>query len=270
VYVTLLGQWWNDDAPREQSHPGAAVARRGNLSVLNTSKGRPHGSLQSVKRPQFSNRVARTFQIEAFPDLTGIADAPSECAAGDVIFAQGDNAKHVMYIQSGGVRLSVQSTSGRDAVLAMLGPGDFCGEGCLAGQRLRTGTATAIMPSTIVPIRCDTMVRLLHENPAISDRFIIHMLARTIRIEENLIDHLFNSSEKRLARALLLLADYGKQTKSAHLVPPKISQKTLAEMVGMTRPRVNFFLNKFRTLGFIDYNGELKVNRSLLMGVLRR
>jgi CRP/FNR family cyclic AMP-dependent transcriptional regulator len=191
-----------------------------------------------------------------------------EFARGDVVFAQGDNAKHVMYIQSGGIRLSVQSKAGRDAVLAMLGPGDFFGEGCLAGQRLRIGTATAIMPSTVVPIACETMVRLLHEKPAISDRFIVHMLIRTIRIEEDLIDHLFNSSEKRLARALLLLADYGKQTKSAHLVP-KVSQKTLAEMVGMTRPRVNFFLNKFRTLGFIDYNGELKINRSLLMGVLR-
>jgi CRP/FNR family cyclic AMP-dependent transcriptional regulator len=191
-----------------------------------------------------------------------------EYARGDVVFAQGDNAKNVMYIRSGGVRLSVQSKAGRDAVLAMLGPGDFFGEGCLAGQRLRIGTATAIMPSTILPIACETMVRLLREKPAISDRFIVHMLVRTIRIEEDLIDHLFNSGEKRLARALLLLADYGKQTKSVHLVP-KISQKTLAEMVGMTRPRVNFFLNKFRTLGFIDYNGELKINRSLLMGVLR-
>jgi CRP/FNR family cyclic AMP-dependent transcriptional regulator len=221
-----------------------------------------------VKGRHFSSRVARTFQVPAFPDLTGIADPPLEYARGDVVFAQGDNAKHVMYIQSGGIRLSVQSKAGRDAVLAMLGPGDFFGEGCLAGQRLRIGTATAIMPSTILPIPCETMVRLLHEKPAISDRFIVHMLVRTIRIEEDLIDHLFNSSEKRLARALLLLADYGKQTKSVHLVP-KISQKTLAEMVGMTRPRVNFFLNKFRTLGFIDYNGELKINRSLLMGVLR-
>jgi CRP/FNR family cyclic AMP-dependent transcriptional regulator len=191
-----------------------------------------------------------------------------ECGRGDVVFAQGDIAKHVMYIQAGGVRLSVQSKTGRDAVLAMLGPGDFFGEGCLADQRLRIGTATAIVPSTILPIACETMVRLLHEKPAMAARFIVHMLVRTIRIEEHLIDHLFNSSEKRLARALLLLADYGKQTKNADLVP-KISQKTLAEMVGMTRPRVNFFLNKFRALGFIDYNGELTINRTLLMGVLR-
>ena len=191
-----------------------------------------------------------------------------EYAEDEVIFAQGDTAKDVMYIQSGGVRLTAQSKAGRDAVLAMLGPGDFFGEGCLAGQRFRIGTATTIMPSTIVRIDCDTMVHLLREKPAISDRFIAHMLARTIRIEEDLIDHLFNSSEKRLARVLLLLAGHGKQTKSIHLVP-KISQKTLAEMVGMTRPRVNYFLNKFRALGFIDYNGELTINRSLLIGVLR-
>jgi CRP/FNR family cyclic AMP-dependent transcriptional regulator len=240
------------------------------LSVLNTCNRLPHANLYTVKRKQFSNRAPkrRAFHVQAFPDLAGIAERPIEHAQGDVIFAQGDGAKQVMYIQAGGVRLSVQSKAGRDAVLAMLGPGDFFGEGCLAGQRFRIGTATAIMPSTILPISCDTMVRVLHEKPAISDRFIAHMLARTIRIEEDLIDHLFNSSEKRLARALLLLAEYGKQTMSVHAVP-KVSQKTLAEMVGMTRPRVNFFLNKFRTLGFIDYNGEFKVNRSLLLGVLR-
>jgi CRP-like cAMP-binding protein len=211
---------------------------------------------------------ARPPQAQPFPDLTGIAEASLEFGPGEVIFAQGDPAKRVMYIQDGGVRLSVQSKAGRDAVLAMLGPGDFFGEGCLAGQRFRIGTATAMMPTLILPIGCETMVRVLRERPPVSARFIAHMLARTIRIEEDLIDHLFNSSEKRLARALLLLDDYGKQTKSANLVP-KISQKTLAEMVGMTRPRVNFFLNKFRTLGFIDYNGELKINRQLLMGVLR-
>jgi CRP-like cAMP-binding protein len=237
---------------------------------LNTSGGPPYVNLHAVKRKHFSNRGARgrTFQLQAFPDLTGITEAPLEYARGGVIFAQGDTAKCVMHLQSGGVKLSVQSKAGRDAVLAMLGPGDFFGEGCLAGQRFRIGTATAIMPSVVLPIGCDTMVRLLHEKRPILDQFIGHMLARTIRIEEDLIDHLFNSSEKRLARALLLLSDYEKQTKSVHRAP-KISQKTLAEMVGMTRPRVNFFLNKFRTLGFIDYNGELKVNRSLLLGVLR-
>jgi CRP/FNR family transcriptional regulator, cyclic AMP receptor protein len=223
-----------------------------------------------VKRKQLSNRAGkgRGFHVHTFPELAGVAGAPLEHAQGDVIFAQGDAAKNVMYIQAGGVKLSVQSKSGRDAVLAMLGPGDFFGEGCLAGQGVRIGTATTIMPSTIFHIDCDAMTRVLHEKPAISNRFLAHMLARTIRVEENLIDHLFNSSEKRLARALLLLADYGKQTKSIEAVP-KISQKTLAEMVGMTRPRVNYYLNKFRAQGFIDYNGELKVNRSMLLGVLR-
>jgi CRP/FNR family cyclic AMP-dependent transcriptional regulator len=156
------------------------------------SEGRPHVNLDAVKRRNISNRVAkgRTFPVQAFPDLTGIAKGPLEYAKDDVIFAQGDTAKHVMYIQSGGVRLSVQSKAGRDAVLAMLAPGDFFGEGCLAGQRFRIGTATTIMPSAVLRIACDTMVRLLHENPAISDRFIAYMLARTIRIEEDLIDHL--------------------------------------------------------------------------------
>ncbi len=151
----------------------------------------------------------------------------------------------------------------------MLGPGDFFGEGCLAGQPLRMGSATAITPSTILLVRKGKMVQLLHKQHAMSDRFISHMLTRNIRIEEDLIDQLFNSSEKRLARTLLLLARYGKQDKPVRMVP-KISQETLAEMVGTTRSRVNFFLNKFKKLGFIDYNGELpiKINSSLLSVVL--
>jgi CRP/FNR family cyclic AMP-dependent transcriptional regulator len=222
-----------------------------------------------VKRRRPSNPVAkaRAFNVQLFLDSAGVAETTVQYARGDVIFTQGDAARQVMYIQSGGVRLSAQSKTGREAVLAMLGPGDFLGEGCLAGQRFRMGTATAIMPSTILLIGSDTMARLLHEQPAMSDRFIVHMLARNIRIEEDLIDQLFNSSEKRLARALLLLARYGKQTRPVRVIP-KISQKTLAEMVGTTRPRVNFFLNKFRTLGFIEYNGEFKINCSLLISVL--
>jgi CRP-like cAMP-binding protein len=174
-----------------------------------------------------------------------------------------------MYIQSGGVKLSVLSKSGREAVVAMLGPGEFFGEGCLAGQSVRIGSASAITPSVVLGVRKQKMVQLLHSQPAMSDRFIAHMLARNTRIEEDLIDQLFNSSEKRLARALLLLARYGKQDKPARIVP-KISQATLAEMVGTTRSRVNFFLNKFKRLGFIDYDGEvpLKVNSSLLSVVL--
>ena len=186
---------------------------------------------------------------------------------GEVIYAQGQICEDVMYIQSGGVKLSVVSKTGKEAVVAMLGPGDFFGEGCLAGQPVRMGSATAITPSVILLINKDKMIRLLHKQHAMSDRFIAHMLARNIRIEEDLIDQLFNSSEKRLARTLLLLARYGKHDKPVRAVPP-ISQETLAEMIGTTRSRVNFFMKKFQRLGFIDYRAGLKVNNSLLTVVL--
>jgi CRP-like cAMP-binding protein len=174
-----------------------------------------------------------------------------------------------MYIQAGGVKLSVLSKNGREAVVAMLGPGDFFGEGCLAGQPLRMGSATAITPSAILLVGKQAMIKLLHKQRGMSDRFIAHMLARNIRIEEDLIDQLFNSSEKRLARTLLLLARYGKHDKPARAVP-KVSQETLASIVGTTRSRVNFFLNKFKRLGFIEYDGQipLKINNSLLSVVL--
>jgi CRP/FNR family transcriptional regulator, cyclic AMP receptor protein len=219
-----------------------------------------------------SNGAAKTvpaFNAQVFPDSAGVAKTIAEYGRGETIFTQGEACKHVMYIQTGGVKLSVLSKSGREAVVAMLGPGEFFGEGCLAGQPLRMGTATAITPSVILLIDKGKMVQLLHKQPAMSDRFISHMLARNIRIEEDLIDQLFNSSEKRLARTLLLLARYGKQHKPIRVVP-KISQETLAEMIGTTRSRVNFFLNKFKRLGFIDYNGEnpLKINSSLLSVVL--
>jgi CRP/FNR family cyclic AMP-dependent transcriptional regulator len=163
----------------------------------------------------------------------------------------------------------VLSKTSREAVVAMLGPGDFFGEGCLAGQPVRKGSATAMTPSTILLVGKDKMIGLLHKQHAMSDRFIAHMLARNIRIEEDLIDQLFSSSEKRLARTLLLLARYGKQDKPVRVVP-KMSQETLAEMIGTTRSRVNYFLNKFKKLGFIEYNGDLplKINRSLLSVVL--
>jgi len=209
------------------------------------------------------------FNAQAFLDSAGIAKTFVEYGRGETIFTQGDPCEHVMYIQSGGVKLSVLSKSGREAVVAMLGPGDFFGEGCLAGQSARMGGATAVTPSVILKVGKAKMVRLLHGQHAMSDRFIAHMLARNIRIEEDLIDQLFNSSEKRLARTLLLLARYGKQDRPARAVP-RISQGTLAEMVGTTRSRVNFFLNKFKRLGFIEYDGELplKVNSSLLSVVL--
>jgi len=212
---------------------------------------------------------APAFNAQAFLDSAGVAKTIVQYARGDAVFTQGDACEHVMYIQSGGVKLSVLSKTGREAVVAMLGPGDFFGEGCLAGQRFRMGSATAMTPSAILSVDKQKMIRLLHKQHAMSDRFIAHMLARNARIEEDLIDQLFNSSEKRLARALLLLARYGKQDKPARVVP-KVSQETLAEMVGTTRSRVNFFLNKFKKLGFIEYDDDLplKVNSSLLSVVL--
>jgi CRP-like cAMP-binding protein len=182
------------------------------------------------------------------------------------VFAQGDPATEVFYVQLGSIKLSVLSRTGKEAVVAILGPGDFFGEGCLAGQPRRMATASALAASTVLVIEKPQMLALLHSEPTLADRFLLHMLARNIRIEEDLIDQLFNSSEKRLARALLLLARYGKEDQPLTL--PKLSQETLAEMVGTTRSRVNFFMNKFRELGFIEYNGDIKVNSSLLTVVL--
>ena len=207
------------------------------------------------------------FSAEAFLDSAGTARKIVEYRRSEVIFAQGDVCDSVLYIQKGGVKLSVASKTGREAVVAMLGAGEFFGEGCLAGQPVRMGSAAATADSTILVVEKDKMVRLLHRQHALSDRFISHMLARNIRIEEDLIDQLFNSSEKRLARTLLLLARYGKPDEPIRAVPA-ISQETLAEMIGTTRSRVNFFMKKFQRLGFIDYTHGLKVNSSLLTVVL--
>jgi CRP-like cAMP-binding protein len=213
----------------------------------------------------------RTFNAQAFLDSSGLSKKIVDYRRAEVVFSQGDACDSVMYIQSGGVKLSVLSKTGREAIVAMLGPGDFFGEGCLAGQPLRIGSATAITPSSVLVIEKSQMVRVLHKQHGLSDRFIAHMLSRNVRIEQDLIDQLFNSSEKRLARALLLLARYGKQDKPRQVVP-KISQETLSEMVGTTRSRVNFFMNKFKKLGFIEYNGDLEagvqINSSLLSVVL--
>jgi CRP-like cAMP-binding protein len=221
------------------------------------------------KQSAGGERGIRAFNAQAFLESAGVARTVVEYGRGDTIFTQGDACDGVLYIQAGGVKLSVLSKTGREAVVAMLGPGDFFGEGCLAGQPIRKGSATAVTASTILLVRKAKMVRLLHRQHAMSDRFISHMLSRNIRIEEDLIDQLFNSSEKRLARTLLLLAQYGNQDPPVRIVP-RISQATLAEMVGTTRSRVNFFLNKFKRLGFIEYNGDipLKINSSLLSVVL--
>ncbi len=208
------------------------------------------------------------FDVHAFLDSAGVSRRIVRIARGGVVFAQGGQANSVFYVQDGGVKLSVLSSSGKEAVVATLGPGDFFGEGCLTGQPLRMGTATALVPTTVLRIQKGEMMRTLHEQSALSDRFIAHMLVRNIRIEEDLVDQLFNSSEKRLARTLLL-ARYGKED-TPQRVLPKLSQETLAEMVGTTRSRVNLFMNKFRKLGFIEYNGGLKVNGSLLSVVLHK
>jgi CRP-like cAMP-binding protein len=201
-------------------------------------------------------------------DWTGAKTHRVEYGSGATIFAQGDPATSVMYIEQGTVRLSVLSHAGKEAVIALLQSGHFFGEGCLAGQPYRMATAVAIAPCTINVVDKAEMARHLRSQPAFGDQFLTHMLTKNIRIEEDLIDQLFNSSEKRLARTLLLLARYG-EPEATHRTLPKISQETLAEMVGTTRSRVNFFMNKFRKLGFIEYNGGLKINNSLLSVVLR-
>jgi CRP/FNR family cyclic AMP-dependent transcriptional regulator len=207
------------------------------------------------------------FDLRTFLDTADAARQIKHFRKAETIYSQGDSAKGVYYIQNGGVRLSVINEGGKEAVVALLGPGDFFGEGCLAGQSVCMGTATAALATSILFIKKKEMVRALHAEHSLSDLFITHILIRNIRIEEDLIDQLFNSSEKRLARALLLLARYGKDDQP-HGLLPKVSQETLAEMIGTTRPRVNFFMNKFRKLGFIKYNGSLQVNTSLLSVVL--
>ena len=218
-------------------------------------------------KPPPAKRSLAGFDIRTFLESTGVSRRIVRFAPAAVVFAQGAQATSVFYVQEGGVKLSVLSSGGREAVVAMLGPTDFFGEGCLAGQPVRMATATAVMPTTVMRIQKREMIRTLHEQPEFSDRFIAHMLVRNIRIEEDLVDQLFNSSEKRLARTLLLLARYGKED-TAQRTLPKLSQETLAEMIGTTRSRVNFFMNKFRKLGFIEYNGSLKINSSLLSIVL--
>jgi CRP-like cAMP-binding protein len=211
--------------------------------------------------------ITPTFDLRAFLETTGIARQIVRYRKSEKIYSQGDPALGVKYIQKGGVKLSVTSEGGKEAVVAVLGPEDFFGEGCLAGQTVCMATATAIVPTSVLAIEKQEMMRVLKTEHEFSDLFIAHMLTRNIRVEEDLVDQLFNSSEKRLARALLLLARYGKDDQP-HGMVPKVSQEMLAEMIGTTRSRVNFFMNKFRKMGFIKYNGGLQVNTSLLSVVL--
>ena len=221
-----------------------------------------------MKRRKHNHKAnGDSFNAQKFLDTAGLARKVKEYSRSETIYSQGEAASTVMYIQKGGVKLSVVNGSGKEAVVAMFGPTDFFGEGCMAGQTIRMGTTTAVTPTTLLVIQKEELLQVLHAQHDLSDHFIAYMLAHNIRVEEDLIDQLFNSSEKRLARTLLLLARYGEQDQPERVLA-KVSQETLASMVGTTRSRINFFMNKFRKLGFIEYNGTIKVNKSLLTVVL--
>jgi CRP-like cAMP-binding protein len=212
-------------------------------------------------------QLRRKFSSQSFLARPGPGKTLLKCPKKYTIYSQGDNANAVFYVQAGKVKLTVLSDQGKEAVVTVLDAGDFFGEQCLTGHLVRMATATALEDATILRIAQDTMVRALQEDPRFNELFLKYMLAHSLRVEEDLVDQLFNSSEKRLARVLLLLANFGKkgkpQTSLAH-----VTQEMLAEMVGTTRPRVNFFMNKFRKLGFVEYDGTLQVHSSLLNVVL--
>ena len=207
------------------------------------------------------------FDPKDFLSKVGTGRTISKYHVNQIVFSQGDAADAVFFIEQGKVKMTVVSEQGKEAVIAVFGAGDFCGEGCLAGQPLRMATATAMDECEIMRLEKAAVIRVLHDESAFSELFVAHLLARNIRVEEDLIDQLFNSSEKRLARTLLLLANFGKEGRPEPIIA-KISQETLAEMIGTTRSRVSFFMNKFRQLGFIEYNGTLVVHSSLLSVVL--
>jgi CRP/FNR family cyclic AMP-dependent transcriptional regulator len=238
----------------------------------NGKKGKGTGNGRKANGIGNGNSGGKTaFDVQGFLDSAGVSRKMVEYRGKEIIFSQGDPAKDILYIQNGSVKLSVVNKTGKEAVVAILGPGDFFGEGCLAGQAKRISSATAITITTALVIEKIEMIRVLHLEHAFSDRFISFMLTRNIRVEADLVDQLFNSSEKRLARALLLLARYGKESRPEKVLA-KVSQETLAEMVGTTRSRVNFFMNKFRKLGFIKYSagasGDLHIDESLLSVIL--
>jgi CRP/FNR family cyclic AMP-dependent transcriptional regulator len=208
-----------------------------------------------------------TFDAAVYLQTAGVKRKIIQYRKGHAIFSQGDKCLAVLFLQTGTVKMTVTSSAGKEAVIALLQPGDFFGEGCISGQPLRVSTATAMEPVSVLEIEKQEMVRVIHHEHEFSDRFVAHMLKRNVRIEEDLVDQLFNSSEKRLARALLLIARYGSDERPQKIVA-QVSQGTLAEMIGTTRSRVSFFMNKFRKLGFIKYNGGLEVNDSLLRVIL--
>jgi len=214
------------------------------------------------------SKALLAFDHEAFLTRIEAGKTTRQYRTKQVLFSQGDAADAVFYIQSGKVRLTVVSTRGKEAVIGVLGRGSFFGEGCLAGQPLRMSTAMSIEPSSVIRVGKSTMVRVLHRDPAFAELFIAYLLSRNVRIEEDLVDQLFNSAEKRLARILLLLARFGKESRPETVIP-EVSQETLAAMVGTTRSRVSHFMNRFRKMGFIHYNGGLQVHSALLTVVLR-
>jgi CRP-like cAMP-binding protein len=238
-------------------------------SKYGSAKSSPNGRIHAELRrpPPKLNLRTPAFNVQQFLDSSGLGRKLAKFSGKEIVFAQGDPANNVMYIQEGGVTLTVVNETGKEAIVAILGPGDFFGEACLGGQSIRMATATATVPTTVLVIEKEEVERVLHEEHEFSDRFIAYTLARNARIEEDLIDQLFNSSEKRLARTLLLLARYGAQDQPQKVIP-NVSQEMLAEMIGTTRSRVNYFMNKFRKLGFIQYDGEIHVNKSLLSVVL--
>jgi CRP/FNR family cyclic AMP-dependent transcriptional regulator len=207
------------------------------------------------------------FEPRVFLAKVGAGSTQTSYKKDETVFSQGDAADAVFFIQRGKIKLTVVSRRGKEAVIAILGANDFFGEGCLAGQSCRMATATSMSPCSLMRIKKEDMIALLRGQSAFTELFLHHVLSRNIRIEEDLVDQLFNSSEKRLARVLLLLANFGKEDKPENVIP-KLSQEMLAEMVGTTRSRVSFFMNRFRELGFIEYNGVLKVHSSLLNIVL--
>jgi CRP/FNR family transcriptional regulator, cyclic AMP receptor protein len=212
-------------------------------------------------------KLKAKFDFETWLSKVDGGKTAVEYAARQKLFTQGDSAHAVFYLRRGKIKLAVLSKQGKEAVLSILGPGSFVGEGCLAGQTVRMATASAVESSSLVRFERETMLRLLHDEPGFSDAFTRYLVTRTIRVEEDLVDLLFNSSEKRLARILLLLAQFGKASEPEPIIP-KLSQETLAAMVGTTRPRINHFMTKFRKLGFIEYNDTLEVHSSLLSVIL--
>jgi CRP/FNR family transcriptional regulator, cyclic AMP receptor protein len=220
-----------------------------------------------INKPEIKLKKKNAFTAQGFLDSVGLTKRIAKFRRSQRIYSQGDPASNVLYIQQGGVKLSVVNAFGKEAVVAILGPGDFLGEGSIVYQSVRISTATAITPTILLAIEKDEMVRALHTEHEFSDHFISYMVSRNTRTEEALIDQLFNSSEKRLARALLLLTQYGRRDEPLKWLP-KISQEMLAEMIGTTRTRVTFFMTKFRKLGFIGYEGGLHVNPSLLSVIL--